>query len=216
MIKKIVNYFKNKKLEKINKIENRCKEILTKLPEKSFSKKFYSFNRLDKEILLLKIGKDVIDISKIRKKHGVTINLVILDELFKKYDLSKANLIHQHTEGRIEISPNDLMIFCKCFKEYKISNFTILLIDKEYNQIGRLQYTFTDEFKTKLTSESLNYIYLEYLRLGNPRNTNIHSNSYLLSKGIIRKVKLFSKDYIINKDGNLEGRYEKELRDIVG
>ena len=72
MFKKINTYFKNNKMDRINKIEHKRKEIYEKLPDKSFSKKLYSFERLDKEIILLKIGKEVIDISFKRNKYSAS------------------------------------------------------------------------------------------------------------------------------------------------
>ncbi|GEM_PF-3701010 len=205
MIKRIFSYFKNKKLEKINKIENRRKEIHSALPEKSFSKKFFSFQRPDKEILLLKIGKEVIDISKHRAKDFVILNTILLDELSKKYDLKKATIIHQHVNSN-HISQEDFMSFCNNYKKYGISNFAIMLLDKEHNEIGRLGYLLTNKFTEKIKNKDLYQIRYDFFEISRLKWSylDITSSSELLNQGIISKPILFSKDYKLNESGAIE------------
>jgi len=205
MIKRIISYFKNRKLEKINKIENRRKEIHSALSELSFSKKFYSFQRLDKEILLLKIGKEVIDISKNRGNKRVSMNIDILNDLSKKYDLKKATIIHQHVNSN-HISQEDFMAFCKMYKLFGISNFAIMLLDKEHNEIGRLHYLLTNKFTEKIKNKDLYQIRYDFFEINRLKWSylDITSSAELLNQGIISKAILFSKDYKLNESGAIE------------
>lgn len=149
MLKRIKGFFDNRRKQRFENAETKRKRIFAKLPDKSFSKKLYSFNGIDKEIALLKIGKDVINVSGVRKKNSVNINFQILSELKKKRDLSKATLIHTHPNQNKDVvvlfSPIDLITFCKCNIFFNIRKFEISLTDKNNVEYKRVFIQFSEK-----------------------------------------------------------------------
>ncbi len=157
MLKKIKNYFKSKISER------RRKNISDKLPADSFLKKLFSNKDLHKEVILLKIGNEVIDISLIRDIDRTFVNGNKLHELGKKYDLSKATIIHQHIiegirkEGSFQfilVGKVDYFSFLGEYRHCKIRYNAVILLDTKLNPIGEVVYEITPQLQKKIDQMS--------------------------------------------------------------
>lgn len=166
-IKPIPKYSnKHRELDKIFEhieFEKKRKEILKTLPENSFAKKFYYNKNLHNEILLLKIGNEIFDISKDRTRGQVDNNETLLLDLSKKYDLSKAIQIHQHLAGAISTaSAGDFLDFLQTYKKWGIKKQYVLPMDSNLKEMGRIRYELTPKLMKKLDNLSYEQIEVKY------------------------------------------------------
>jgi hypothetical protein len=160
MFKKINSLFLRLRNNRIRKNENKRKEILQSLPENSFARKLYSHENLNIEIGLLKMGSEIINISKKRKKTSVVLDKTILDRLSLTEDLSKATFIHTHilkdinNSQQANISPADFVCFVDYCRRYGMSKFAVSIFNKELIEIGRIQLKFSKKFITEILKKS--------------------------------------------------------------
>jgi len=137
-IKALINKPKEKRIAK-------KEEIRKKLPKNSFSKKFYGFSKdLKKETIVIKLPTGKIIYQKECFKDRALIPWKLLYELKKKgVPLNKCTLIHNHTipkNSDLNILPSviDVKAFLKLYNVFKITNYSILLIDeKSMQEFGR-------------------------------------------------------------------------------
>ena len=146
MIKKIKTFLNKPKVKRIIKKE----AIQNNLPEKSFSKKFYTASKdLRKETVLIKLPGGKILAHKQGFKQKVEIPIDILHTLKAKgVNVSKCQIIHNHTISKNAISSlkpsiGDIKASFQLYKQFGITNHTILFIDKKTMQeFGRCFYKF--------------------------------------------------------------------------
>ncbi|MFA7708581.1 MAG: hypothetical protein WCX82_00405 [archaeon] len=144
--------------------EKKRKEILKTLPENSFAKKFYSNKNLYNEILLLKIGNEVIDISQDRREGSVDHDKKLLLKLSKKYDLSKAIQIHQHPWfGNNVASVGDVLSFLRTYKLWKIKRHYVFSMDTKLKECGRTRYELSEKLMNTLDQLSVAEIEKKYM-----------------------------------------------------
>lgn len=130
------------------------------LPERSFAKKLSSFEGLDKEIGLIKIGFKIINVSRKRGGKNVSVDLKILDQLSKTENLKKATFIHTHILGKIKspksanISAMDFSCFVNYCKKYGISNFEVSILGKDLIEMGRIHIMFSSKFVEELNKKN--------------------------------------------------------------
>jgi hypothetical protein len=191
MLKKIKSFFK-KKESNLKALESTREKIHARLPKKSFSKKLYSFERFDKEIAFIKIGKELIQISGVRKKKSVLLDFELLTKISSKYDLSKATMIHTHPNNSNSqiflINPSDLIAFSKLNKNFNIKNFEISLINKDAEEHRRVFLKFTDKTINWIKKTPLEYV-IDEINMADRLHFNRFSagymSSFLKQKGII-------------------------------
>ncbi|MDD3178119.1 MAG: hypothetical protein PHR26_01240 [Candidatus ainarchaeum sp.] len=142
MIKRLNSFLNKRKTERLKK-QN---EIRKKLPKGSFSRKFYGISKdLKKETIIIKSPGGHIIYNSQGYKNKVEIPVKFLENLKKNdRDLSKLQLIHNHTISKkssmgSKPSFNDIRLFLDMYRQFDITNFTILFIDK-YNlkEFGRI------------------------------------------------------------------------------
>jgi hypothetical protein len=146
--------------KKITLFRRKNKKANVIYPEKSFAKKLSSFNNLEKEIGLIKIGSKVIDISGKRGKKSVAVDLKLLDSLAKTNDLKKATFIHTHILGKIKspksanLSAMDFSCFVNYCKKYGLSNFEVSILGTNSLEMGRIQIMFSSRFVEELNKKT--------------------------------------------------------------
>jgi hypothetical protein len=157
MLKRIIKFLNKPKEKRLTQKE----EIRRKLPKKTFARKFYGFTKdLKNETIVLKSPRGKILYQREGKENQAKVPFDFFRILQKKgVNLSKCTLIHNHTclkNSDITILPSitDINTFFKLYREFKMTNYSILLIDqKTMQEFGRCFLNLSsEEVKTRIKS----------------------------------------------------------------